>query len=262
MENEKSVAPPAKESRLKSFLLKHNRSLTFIGAFIVFTTFVVKEGIRENLKELKDSIGNAKNVFMIREDFYILHDRLKAIQLGMNVLSEGQRTASADGDEGLSTRTVIERGVVLKTITDDQVEMASLLDNLQELMGKVAVDAADLEGFRRRLDELMKLHYDIMISLQKAHREFLEGAQKEDGGRGELGQIDVGLVRLLEKDGELLFEVEPVVEKTLRSAVGEGEKKERFYKICTWASYLLYTIGWGLGLVGRVFSVKGLGSGE
>jgi hypothetical protein len=52
----------------RPFLHKHNRLLTFTGALIVFVTFLVKEGKRESLRDLGDSVDAAESVFVIRHD--------------------------------------------------------------------------------------------------------------------------------------------------------------------------------------------------
>jgi|HubBroStandDraft_6_1064221.scaffolds.fasta_scaffold1225666_2 hypothetical protein len=49
-------------------LRKHSRLLTFIGALIVFTTFIVKEGMREHLKSVGDSLEIGDYMFALRED--------------------------------------------------------------------------------------------------------------------------------------------------------------------------------------------------
>src|SRR5882672_6760922 len=55
---------------LSLFFRRHNRLLTFAGALIVFVTFLVKEGKRESLKDLADSVDAAESVFVIRSDSF------------------------------------------------------------------------------------------------------------------------------------------------------------------------------------------------
>src|ERR1022692_4135025 len=54
--------------RLKRFVQGHHRLLVFIGASIALFTFVVKDEIRQELKDLMDSIDMAENIFMVRSD--------------------------------------------------------------------------------------------------------------------------------------------------------------------------------------------------
>src|SRR5579863_3610857 len=45
---------------MKEFFRKHKRWLGFVGPLVVFMTFVVNEGIRENLKETLSSLSNER----------------------------------------------------------------------------------------------------------------------------------------------------------------------------------------------------------
>jgi hypothetical protein len=70
-----------------SRLHRHNRLLTFVGALIVFTTFVVKEGLRERLKDFVDSVGAAESTFMIRGDTNIANSLLRSLEEDIAMLS-------------------------------------------------------------------------------------------------------------------------------------------------------------------------------
>lgn len=50
--------------------------MKFVGALIVFVTFVFKEGFRERLKELEDSLEAADSMFIVRRDVRALSDDL------------------------------------------------------------------------------------------------------------------------------------------------------------------------------------------
>jgi hypothetical protein len=45
-----------------------NRFLTLLGSLIVFITFIAKEGVSDNLKDLVSSIGTAENLFTLRQE--------------------------------------------------------------------------------------------------------------------------------------------------------------------------------------------------
>jgi hypothetical protein len=62
-----------------SFFKRHGKWVSFIGALIVFSTFVVKDAIRENLKNLVDSLASAENNFAIREDSALLSTEIAQI---------------------------------------------------------------------------------------------------------------------------------------------------------------------------------------
>jgi hypothetical protein len=54
--------------QLKRFIHKYDRLLSVLGALIIFLTFLAREGFRDELKELVDSIDAAQSVFLIRSD--------------------------------------------------------------------------------------------------------------------------------------------------------------------------------------------------
>jgi hypothetical protein len=62
-EKRKANAATAKTDKA-SWLKRHGRLLSLVGALVVFVTFVAKEGIREHMKEVTDSIQGAENVFL------------------------------------------------------------------------------------------------------------------------------------------------------------------------------------------------------
>ena len=47
---------------------RRSRFLTLLGSLIIFATFVVKEGISENLRDLVSSIDTAENLYIMRDD--------------------------------------------------------------------------------------------------------------------------------------------------------------------------------------------------
>ena len=49
------------------FIKKHKRWFTFVGAFVVFATFVAKEVVRDNLKDVVSSFENVQTTFALRD---------------------------------------------------------------------------------------------------------------------------------------------------------------------------------------------------
>lgn len=64
----------------RAFFRRHGKWVSFVGAIIVFLTFVVKEGVRENLKELIASISSAEDTFATRGD-------TAKVELAVNLLA-------------------------------------------------------------------------------------------------------------------------------------------------------------------------------
>ena len=49
------------------FIKKHKRWFTFVGAFVVFATFVAKEVVRDNLKDVVSAFENVQTTFALRD---------------------------------------------------------------------------------------------------------------------------------------------------------------------------------------------------
>jgi hypothetical protein len=66
------AAPPVavfdSPSRFRLFLKRHRQSLSLVGALIVFSTFVIKDAIREEVKDTVDSLQAAEDVFVTRSE--------------------------------------------------------------------------------------------------------------------------------------------------------------------------------------------------
>jgi hypothetical protein len=71
--------PEAQESSFRNYVSRHSRLLIFVGALIVFVTFLVKEGLRERLKDLVDSIDTAQSVFVAERENQQMSQRLAEI---------------------------------------------------------------------------------------------------------------------------------------------------------------------------------------
>src|SRR5690242_14835307 len=53
-----------KEYKALKWIRRHHRILTFAGAVIVFATFIVKDAIRERLRDLSESIKEAQTDYI------------------------------------------------------------------------------------------------------------------------------------------------------------------------------------------------------
>jgi len=55
-------------NRFERFLKKHNHILTYLGALIVFSTFIVKEGLREHWQDVAEAIERVRYIYTLRSD--------------------------------------------------------------------------------------------------------------------------------------------------------------------------------------------------
>src|SRR5271154_1439402 len=86
------------KDRVKSFLQKRDKLLTVIGACLVFGTFLVREGAKENLKEVADSRAAVENTYLSSETLRYTADVELSYEIrdAINTLPEGTRNLTGD----------------------------------------------------------------------------------------------------------------------------------------------------------------------
>src|SRR3954469_5401272 len=114
--------------RIAVFIRKHNRLVSIIGALIVFVTFLIKEGLREKLKEFVDETWRA-------EEAYRAEENTRSI---LNAIAQMQINSDIPKDSGVSRW--FER--------DDEEEEELLIGNLTLLIERLPE--------RRRLEKRYK----------------------------------------------------------------------------------------------------------
>jgi hypothetical protein len=243
-----------------SRLHRHNRLLTFVGALIVFTTFVVKEGLRERLKDFVDSVGAADSTFMIRGDTNISNSLLRSLEEDIGDVERNK----AIRETGIVAPSSVHLYYSWRDLSMMGQSIKANLDNVARLMRKLPNQGANiaqletlkkaLEDDGRSLDNLYKaLPINPGYRLLFPEKDIIKRMSEQD-----LQAFDA----LRKHFHSLESDANRFATEVLNISEGLRDKNERSYGIYTWVSYGLYTLGWGLGLVGRLYSVEGLPAGE
>jgi hypothetical protein len=211
--------------KLPPFLKKHNHMLSFIGALIVFATFVVKEGLREKFKDVASATSEESYKYELRQQIHIIRDLLEQPSLGTKSKA-GQVFGVGD----------VYLGRYISTGNEIQ-----LLGDLNGALPENEAEAERLNSLKRSLaTHPGTFVYDLQRQSAPANQ--IQDAQKE------LDDVE-GLVY---SEKNRLTEI----------AGTDRDKAKARYDAATIASYFLYTLGWGLGLVGRLLKVEGLAGGD
>jgi hypothetical protein len=239
---------------IKSFFRRHNTRLIFFGALVVFTTFVIKDVLREQLKDLMDSVESAHSIFVLRHDTSMLNFRLQYLQ----------GTADALADKLVRSKMVTQDGL-RKDATAKIVLLDEQLDNLFVYCDNVA---RLVEKLPEKMSMTHHLH-DLVDATE--HRALHQRAILEHLREGEeLKTLDsksssvVGttILEIQNAIPQLDFAIMTYGEMTMREAERAKDVSKQTYGRWTRISYGLYALGWGLGLVGKLCSVQGLAGGE
>jgi ElaB/YqjD/DUF883 family membrane-anchored ribosome-binding protein len=238
------------------FLKKHQRWISFIGASIVLVTFLLREVVREHLKDLADSLDQAQSVFSIRGQLSTTNDRLKWLQnhadfeLTLKDIHRMAKTGPTFEDIKSGVDSTLEQDI---SAIDD---LKSTLDNLDRLLRKLPAEVAppEVAEYKTQLAQLKQQRDEMETKMQtceNAHRPettcsqaFVNDMEKESDA------LDVSLFWM----GVHLRKVSASV---LESAEGVLRQREGWYFWANVASVLFFFFGWSLGLIGTIYHVPG-----
>lgn len=233
-----------REARVKVFFVQHRRLLTFAGALIVFVTFIVKDGLREQLKDLVSSIDSAESVFAIRNDTATTAMWLQRLQEQVDWIAEKIKLkgTSYSGD-------MVERlHSSLEIINEVHESLAVSLDNISQLLEKVPGQQQSEKKHKELEERLKDLREQRDALLLIFGREPMSILWK--------------IAPLLNETQKASDDTRQLAKDVLAEATKKRKAREKIVNTTTWASYVLYTLGWGLGLAGRVYGAGDLGGAE
>ena len=239
------------QKKIRIFLKQRQRAFVLLGGLVIFATFIVKEAVKENLKDLMSAIDVAKEsidrielhrellreIGTVRDDVRGVENNLKALKLMHHPDTEAWRRAHWDDYEREVYDLMQSREP--ESSPSSTIFMWSILRlaetrSLIRSMGKERDYQNDLKAFDLRMDEIEKCRSTTY------HQE-----EEEFPCR----------FMTLKASGDMSeFE-----SKVLRTAYAKQERNGRWYRVCTRVSYILYGIGWTMALVGRLY---GIGSVE
>jgi len=220
--------------------------LTFVGALIVFSTFIVKDALKEQLRDFGDSIDKAESLYLVREDTMAILKELQPLQRQPYYNEEIQNPPQR-----------------LKRLGD----FADLVKRDHELNHMAVLKSEDLltrlpESVRRQDESDLNSINEKYASDHATLREWDERYFKSGLSSRRVTTAQEDLIVGLELiGGEFEGITSTFTAKVLAQARQVEASNERRYEIATWASWFLYVLGWGLGLAGRLVGVEGIGDG-
>lgn len=221
-------------------LKRRHQLLTFIGALMVFFTFVVKEGLRDQVKDVADSIGTADQSYVVRTDINTIRDVLTETNDYLFAMAKGEVRKSKGGSETLRVGILFDEAGVYRTALDN---MARLLEKLpQNLQSQYSNEFNDL-----RKDEAA--YYDLIQSTVG------ELPMWEHDRTGDLRHARLDLDDLTTRSIDLHLRINSLAAGLRTSADKFRTYVEQRYRLYSWVSYVLFGVGWGLALLGKLIGV-------
>ncbi len=223
--------------------VQHTRreSLAFLAALLVFLTFIVKDGLRERLKEDTDSLNTLEAVTIIRSGNIALAQQLSELRAAqtfdsqVQMASDRMQSAVAMKSRSLGIQAQKELHATLpafflRQFDDFYTTATNALDTIAEVRERLPFNPdvdEKLTQLSRSLHDLEKKRTTLVTS---------NGAVDKDT------LIQMGSVAT---DAQLLNRL------ILAEIRGVRHFMDKEYRVITWLSYGLYTIGFLLALLSR-----------
>jgi hypothetical protein len=240
-------------AKKKSRFHRYRHVITVFGALLVFATYVVKDAIRDEIKDTVESLQAADYQFFATSENRAIFDLVKTIAL---VLKD-EATKKHKGSE-----TVGEAAApIVAKVADDLMAAESLKMLIEKLPD-------DETGLRQLNDDLQKRRNSMFDTLQQITPEIQKRASTpiddlpdEDAvSESDKRAYEMGdQLEKLEDEGaalelDLAKGAKQAVKRSREIRTSEEQRLRRYTHI----SYFLYGVGWSLALFGRLVGIEGV----
>jgi hypothetical protein len=243
----------------RAFVERHDALFTTAGALIVFVGFFMKEGVRETTKDLSGSIATANK-------FYSIHDALNNIAESQfniaNTVREISHVTSPSpaSDVFAKDSSLVSLAPVYSAELD--LERHKFLVTA-ELLDALPAKPFNLEAQRRELSQALIDDQDVTALKEEMSRYYAANVSGNnehlEEEKSRVRSLTVHSVKVvLATSSKLRAFTRDVADEAVR----QKEEQERKLKSATYTTYGLFTLGWGLGLIGKVLKLPALGGGE
>jgi hypothetical protein len=231
---------------LHRFLKQNERLLSAVGAGLVLLTFVVREAIREDLRDLISSIESAQSIYLVRADSLDVVSRLVALDSRIEEGTEAKIRLGSITD--LRRQQDADDWTYIR-LNSTRANLADLIDRLpKQYRRQYTSRLGQLDASVKQIDDLYPAFNNGISSTNPTQ------AQEDQAVR-----LLRNVEQLLDETYQKSFQLEREV---LRKAQQIRKAKETVYSWCTWVSYVTYPLGWLIGFLGALAGVKGLAGGS
>jgi hypothetical protein len=233
----------AKHPNARELATRKRRRLAIWGALIIFATFLVKETLRDYLRDLKESLAAADTLYTLESDFQLLQTYLLKLDEGSVLASVKEKAAATanPNERDYSEEISLSRQMMKQQDADLQANYSRLKD----LVERIPIGQDKLREPFSKITETMKKWHDMA---EQREKEFSGKPQNKDTLAW--AQRNLGYMLLMEgiiaKLGGEILEAAREEEKIL----------ERAYNRYTVISIFLYALGLWLGVRGTLTGIE------
>jgi hypothetical protein len=236
-----------KPVKVRSRLLSKRKrdALTLYGALIVFVTFVVKEGIRDFMRDNVSSLDAVEIAYFTHAQNLGTFDLVADLSFKVNAISDAVLPPSRDFVR--ANRKEIESAVFASQMSVTQTKM--LFQFVNDLVGKLPNSEKDIKREARELDrrlETVSDNEDTLVHILKD--------PKSDDGTDNKALHDLAKEEHVAE--QLNADIITFSDRVFRTFRERKRDAQRVVNVSTWVSYALFTLGWGLALIGRLYGVE------
>lgn len=220
---------------MRAFVKEHRRWFTFVGALIVFLTFISKEVLREHWSALAESVEKVETTVEVRKDIDGLGVEVRSVARNTHAIYNMVSEERQDAYIARSHMSRAKKKFMIETEPD-----YSELDEFDEMV-------TGMTSGRKKLEMLKSL---IAQLPDHAARERSRQALIEEVGNFLPEPYSY-------PKGEL---VDTKIDEFIVSNLNDARTKRDYWRTWSdrfdWASIAFYCLGWGLGFVGKIYGVE------
>jgi hypothetical protein len=242
--------------QLKRWCKDRSHLLIFLGALIVFITFIVKEGLRERWQHNAEVIDSAQSAYALRAEIGVLNKKIEGL-IKRSDAPQTFTTKPGSGPINLETDANVAK-VRLTTISDflqgvdDELVHTRIL---AEVLPKTDPNRQETEQMIKTIETLHQKLYDVNrilsdLSLQEMRKTDTPSVRENLGKQA--NELETNTFHSVITASE---EMNQLRKKVFDDAQSTRERKEIEADIAWWSTATLFAIGWGLGLLGKLYGV-------
>jgi hypothetical protein len=228
----------------QSFFGRHKRWLTFIGALIVFLTFIYNEGVREELKDRSDTLNTAENLFVMRSDTNQLSVYMAYINSRLGQATPVPRRTG--GNTGFSLQRMRETVDLMLAYVNRLEAADENLTRVAEALGPDSKNDARLSTIK------------LVVQAAKEQNDIVRRKANEENSASTHDPQNIG--KIMDKANEVgkqcndlrHDQIEPLENTMLAEANSQRKASEEKYSASKKVGYCLFAFGWLLGLIGKL----------
>jgi hypothetical protein len=244
--------PPSPIVSFAKWLRKHKTTFILVAVLTVFSSFIVRDALREEYKDMSDSLARAEdnyeatmNTAALRGDLFSVHDQIRdvnnAIESKLTAIKDAVTNTHTTHDKRGDYILLMNRmmGNFQTGISRDRLDVRSSWNLISGLPD--SSDKAKLAGDMTALK--LQMHMFLNEAMNIAQQPIRDTLPWEA-----LKKLDDSYIEILTKTNEF-------VQAANSLAADRKETYEKRYRRCTHANYVLYTTILMFALIGKMIGV-------